>query len=319
MDEEHGDLHDDITDVPGIRVGHWTDPVGLTGCTAVLAPPQGAVASVDVRGAAPGTRETDLLAPGRLVERVHAVLLAGGSAFGLAAADGVMAYLAEHGVGFPTQHAVVPIVPAAVVYDLGSGSAQARPDAEAGRHACVDAEPGSPCGNGLFGAGTGATVGSLLGPERAVDGGVGTASRRLPGGGVVGAMAVVNAAGDVVDGAGEVLAGVGAVAALLEHGAGDGPPVGENTTLVVVATDVGLTRTHAHRLAVVAHDGLALAVRPVHTSYDGDTVFALSTGERSEEPVVLETAAVDVVARAIRNAVTAAARDARSADPSRGS
>ncbi|QNN52075.1 P1 family peptidase [Nocardioides mesophilus] len=312
MDEEYGDLHDDITDVPGIRVGHWTDPVGLTGCSVVLPPPHGAVAAVDVRGAAPGTRETDLLAPGRLVERVHAVVLAGGSAFGLAAADGVMSYLAERGVGLPTGHAVVPIVPAAVVYDLGVGSAQARPDAAAGVHACVDAEPGSPCGNGLFGAGTGATVGKLLGPDRAVDGGIGTASRALPGGGVVAAMAVVNAVGDVVAADGTVLAGVGAVETLLADGLARAPLAAANTTLVVVATDVVLTRTRAHRLAVVSHDGLALAVRPVHTSYDGDTVFVLSTADgtgREEEPVVLETAAVEVVARAIRNAVATATMD----------
>ncbi len=296
---------DDVSDVPGIRVGHWTDPVGLTGCTVVLLPDEGAVASVDVRGAAPGTRETDLLQTGRLVERVHAILLCGGSAFGLAAADGVMHYLAERGVGLATGDAVVPLVPAAVLYDLGSGSAGAWPDAAAGRHACVDAEPGSPCGNGRFGAGTGASVGKALGPHHTAPGGVGTASRELPCGGVVAALAVVNAMGDVVDTDGTVLAGGGAVERLLTEGVTIPPLAGTNTTLVVVATDVGLSKEQAARLAVVAHDGLAQAIRPVHTSYDGDTVFTVSTGAASEETLVLETAAVEVVARAIRSAVRA--------------
>ncbi len=294
----------DITDVPGVRVGHWTDQVALTGCTVVLTEPGGAVASGDVRGAAPGTRETDLLAPGRTVERVHAILLSGGSAFGLAAADGVMAYLRERGIGQRTPHAVVPIVPAAVVYDLGVGSATDHPDAAAGRHACVDAEPGSPCGSGPFGAGTGATVGKVLGPEHAVTGGVGTHAVALPGGGVIGALAVVNAVGDVVGADGSVLAGVGSVPTLLRDGMTLPPAWGQNTTLAVVATDVALTRTQAHRLAVVAHDGLALAIRPTHTSFDGDAVFTLSTGEQQEQPVVLETAAVEVVAAAVRAAVT---------------
>jgi L-aminopeptidase/D-esterase-like protein len=286
---------DDITDVPGIRVGHWTDPVGLTGCTVVLLPEDGAVASVDVRGAAPGTRETDLLAPGRTVERVHALLLTGGSAFGLAAADGVMSYLAERGVGVAVGPARVPIVPAAVVFDLGVGSPTAYPDAASGRHACIDAEPGSPAGNGRFGAGTGATVAKLLGPERAQPGGVGTASQELPDGGIVGALAVVNAIGNIVADDGSLLAGE----------LGDPVPLfGGNTTLVVVATDVAMTRAVAHRLAVVAHDGLAHAIRPVHTSFDGDTVFTVSTGERVQDQLQLEIAAVEVVARAIRNAVT---------------
>ncbi len=300
----------DITDVPGVRVGHWTDPVGLTGCTVVLLPEEGAVASVDVRGAAPGTRETDLLQPGRTVERVHALLLCGGSAFGLAAADGVMSYLASHGVGVETPEARVPIVPAAVLYDLGAGSPDARPDAAAGHQACVDAEPGSPCGSGRFGAGTGATVGKLLGPEHAVPGGIGSASLPLPGGGVVGAVAAVNAVGDVVAEDGTVLAGAaagGVEQRLLAEGLPGLPVLGRNTTLLVVATDVGLTRAEAHRLAVVAHDGLARSIHPVHTSVDGDALFTVSTGDREEEQVVLETAAVRVVAEAVRRAVTSGA------------
>jgi L-aminopeptidase/D-esterase-like protein len=300
----------DLTDVPGIRVGHWTDPVGLTGCTVVLLAEEGAVASADVRGAAPGTRETDLLQPGRTVERAHAILLCGGSAFGLAAADGVMSYLAERGVGVETPDARVPIVPAAVLYDLGTGSPAARPDAAAGHQACVDAQAGSPCGSGRFGAGTGATVGKLLGPEHAVPGGIGSASLPLPAGGVVGAVAAVNAVGDVVAEDGSVLAGAaggGVEQRLLAEGLPAAAPFATNTTLVVVATDVALTRAGAHRLAVVAHDGLARSIHPVHTGLDGDTVFAVSTGDREEEQVVLETAAVRVVAAAVRRAVTAGA------------
>jgi L-aminopeptidase/D-esterase-like protein len=300
-------VEDDITQVPGIRVGHWTDDEGLTGCTVVRVPPQGAVASVEVRGAAPGTRETDLLRPERTVEVVHAILLSGGSAFGLAAADGVMNYLSERSIGISTQEARVPIVPTAVLYDLNVGSPDARPDAAAGREACVDSETRTACGSGRFGAGTGATVGKLLGPQHAVRGGVGSASIPLPGGGIVGALAVVNAVGDVVDGHGAVLAGPGTVDILLDEGVEGVPPLGSNTTLVVVATDVTLSKSQAFRLATVAHDGLAQAIRPVHTSYDGDTVFAVSTASEPADPsstVVLETAAVEAVARAIRRAIT---------------
>lgn len=288
---------DDITDVPGVRVGHWTDEVGLTGCTVALFRPEGAVAGVDVRGAAPGTRETDLLDPTRTVERVHAIVLSGGSAFGLAAADGVMGYLAEQEIGFDAGPARVPIVPAAVIFDLAVGDPKAYPAGDAGRHACIDAEPGSPCGNGRFGAGTGATVGKLLGPQAAAPGGIGTASRQLPGGGVVGALAVVNAVGDIVDADGSVLAGPGALDLFTP------PTPGTNTTLVLVATDVALSKARAARLATVSQDGLAHAIRPVHTSFDGDTVFVVSTGTAVQDALTLEIAAVDVVARAIRNAV----------------
>lgn len=288
---------DDITDVPGLRIGHWSDEVGLTGCTVAIFGDPGAVAGVDVRGAAPGTRETDLLDPTRMVERVHAIVLSGGSAFGLAAADGVMAYLEDKGVGLDVGPARVPIVPAAVIFDLAVGDARARPDQAAGRHACIDAEPGSPCGNGRIGAGTGATVGKLLGPGTAAPGGIGTASRQLPGGGVIGALAVVNAVGDVVDAAGAVIAGPGVTDFFT------GPVVGTNTTLVLVATDVALAKPAANRLATVSHDGLAHAIRPVHTSFDGDTIFAVSTGEAQQDALTLEIAAVDVVARAVRAAV----------------
>ncbi len=299
MNERH---RGDITDVPGIRVGHWTDETGRTGCTVVLLPDAGAVTSVDVRGAAPGTRETDLLSPDNTVPVAHAVLLTGGSAFGLAAADGVMRRLEERGLGVPAGPALVPIVPAAVLFDLGYGDAAARPDAASGRAATLSAEEGQPCGTGPVGAGAGATVGKLLGSPTPT--GIGTASLTLPGGATVGALAAVNAVGDVVDSDGSLIAGPGTVEHLLTHGMPAPPVAGTNTTLALVATDAPLTKTQAHRLAVVAHDAFALAIRPVHTAYDGDTVFAVSTG--SADPVdglVLEVAAVEVLASAVRNAV----------------
>lgn len=295
----------DLTDVPGVRVGHWTDGEGATGCTVVLLPEDGAVTSVDVRGAAPGTRETDVLHPDNHVQVAHAIALCGGSAFGLAAVDGVMRRLSERGVGVPTPAVPVPIVPAAVVLDLTTGSATARPDADAGYAACLAAENGTPCGGGRIGAGTGATVGKLFGDP--VPAGLGTASVQLPGGGTVGAVAVVNAVGDVVAADGSVLAGPDTVRRLLDEGVPAPPPIGSNTTLVVVATDVTLTKVQAHRLAVTAHDGLAHAIRPVHTAYDGDTVFAVSTGGRPASDasmLLLQTAAVEVVAQAIRDAVS---------------
>jgi L-aminopeptidase/D-esterase-like protein len=294
----------DLTDVPGIRVGHWTDPVGLTGCTVVLLPDTGAVTSVDVRGAAPGTRETDVLHPDNQVQVAHAIVLGGGSAFGLAAADGVMQRLSERDIGVATPGGPVPIVPAAVVFDLTAGSPAARPGAQDGHDACVSAEAGHPCGSGRVGAGGGATVGKLFGPPS--PGGLGTASLHLPGGGTVGAVVVVNAVGDVVEEDGSVIAGPGTVQRLLTSGPPPAPPIGTSTTLAVVATDVALTKVQAHRLAVTAHDGLAHAIRPVHTAYDGDTVFAVSTGLRPAEDaslLLLQTAAAEVVAQAIRAAV----------------
>jgi L-aminopeptidase/D-esterase-like protein len=296
----------DLTDVPGIRVGHWTDPVGRTGCTVVLLPDEGAVTSVDVRGAAPGTRETDLLNPDNQVQAAHAILLGGGSAFGLAAADGVMQRLEERGIGLPTPGGRVPIVPAAVVFDLTAGSSAARPGAASGHAAAVAAEQGTPCGRGQVGAGTGATVGKLFGPATTVDAGLGTAALALPGGGTVAAVAVVNAVGDVVDASGSVVAGASTVRRILTEGVPQAPPIGASTTLVVIATDVTLTKGQAHRLAMTAHDGLAHAIRPVHTAYDGDTVFATSTGRRpagDSSLLLLQTAAAEVVAAAIRDAV----------------
>ena len=295
-----------ITDVAGVRVGHWSDPVARTGCTVVLLPPEGAVAGVDVRGAAPGTRETDLLRPGCTVERVHAVVLTGGSAFGLAAADGVMRWLAERRIGLAVRDVVVPIVPAAVIFDLRADPSYTAPGPEQGYAACTDAERGAACASGRVGAGSGAMVGKLYGPP--VPGGVGTASVRLPDGATVGALAVVNAVGDVVDREGRVLAGGAGDAwhRLLTEGPPPQPVAGASTTLAVVATDATLDKTGCHRLATVAHDALALAIRPVHTPFDGDTVFGLSVGTRTSDLMSLCAAAVEALRTAIERGVAAA-------------
>ncbi len=304
-----------ITDVPGVQVGHFTDPRRPTGCTVILTG-DGAVAGVDVRGAAPGTRETDLLDPGNLVEQVHAILLSGGSAFGLDAAGGVMRWLEEHGVGYPAGPARVPIVPAAILFDLGVGDPTVRPDAAAGYAACEAARAEAPA-EGSFGAGAGATVGKLFGMGRAVKGGIGTASARV-GGVTVGALVAVNAVGDVIDPAsGRVVAGArtpdgrrgpGAAEAVLR---GDVPPAlqaGMATTIGVVATDARLTKAQARKLAGMAHDGLARTIEPSHTLWDGDTLFALATG-RSGLPgnmMTLGLLAARVTASAVLRAVLAA-------------
>lgn len=301
-----------ITEVRGVLVGHDTDPVGVTGCTVVIAPP-GTVGSGEVRGGAPGTRETDLLRPGMLVQEVHAVLLTGGSAFGLAAADGVMRFLEERSVGFDAQVARVPIVPAAVLFDLAVGDPGARPDAGSGYRACLAAA--TEVAEGSVGAGTGATVAKLRGPQGAVKGGLGTASAR-EGELVVGALVAVNALGEIVEDDGTPIA-----AARLapgegpEGGPGEGagghepprPPFGPagptNTTIGVVATNARLSKERAHLLALAAHDGLARAIRPCHTIFDGDTVFTLATGETEAEQALVEALAERVVAEAVRRGV----------------
>jgi L-aminopeptidase/D-esterase-like protein len=306
--------HDAITDVRGVRVGHWTDRRALTGCTVVL-PPSGSIAGVDVRGAAPGTRETDLLRPGNLVQEAHAFLLTGGSAFGLDAATGVMRWCAERGVGLAFGGHTVPIVPAAVIFDLGIGRADLRPDAAAG-YAAAAAAKGGRVSQGNAGAGAGATVAKILGPSRALKGGLGSASEALAGGLIVGAVMVVNAGGEVVDSAGgRVIAGprgeepgrfVSALEALRSAPAPERPG---NTTIGVVATNARLTKEQANRLATVAHDGIARAVRPAHTRSDGDTLFAFATGERDCPPELLrglEALAALAVERAIVKAVLAA-------------
>lgn len=297
-----------ITDVSGLKVGHATDVKAATGCTVILCE-QGAVAGVDVRGSAPGTRETDLLRPMNLVERVHAVLLTGGSAFGLAAADGVMGFLEERGIGFETGVAKVPIVPAAVIFDLAVGSSKVRPGPEMG-YAAARAATGH-VEEGSVGGGTGATIGKLLGPASAMKGGVGTWSVRLVGGVVVGALVVVNAFGDVVDNeTGAILAGardpatrrfLNTAATLLTMA--EMPPFPRNSTLGAVATNAGLTKEEANKLAQLAHDGLARVISPVHTMLDGDVIFALSLGTAKANLVSLGVAAEQAVAEAVKRAV----------------
>ncbi len=314
-----------LTDVAGLAVGHHTLAARPTGCTVVLCP-QGATCGVDVRGAAPGTRETDLLRPDNLVEQVHAVLLAGGSAFGLDAAGGVMRWLEEHGHGFvvgpmgrdgPSDRPVrVPIVPAAVLFDLWLGDGRVRPGADAG-HAACEAASAAPPAQGNVGAGAGATVGKLFGIERAMKGGIGSASLRV-GAITVAALVAVNAIGDVVDPAtGRVVAGartadgrglLDSQAALLRGELPARALAGMATTIGVVATDAVLTKAQANKLATMAHDGLARSIRPVHTMTDGDTLFALATGAsgRPGEMTVLGALAAEVTARAVLNAVQAA-------------
>jgi L-aminopeptidase/D-esterase-like protein len=290
--------HLTLRDVPGLRVGHWTDATRLTGCTVVLAPDSGAVAGVDVRGSAPGTRETDLLRPTALVERIHAICLAGGSAFGLAAADGVMRRLADRGIGFPTGVRPVPIVPAAILFDLGVGDPLAVPDAEAGFAATLAAERDDGPLEGRIGAGTGATVAKLAGPEHAKPGGIGSAARRLPAGPIVGALVVNNALGDIHARDGTPLV----------RGSGTPrEPAAGNTTLVVIGTDANLDRAQCRALAELGHDAMAIGIRPTHTPFDGDVVFAMSTGDGSRLPpdafTALGVAAVDAVGEAIERSV----------------
>ncbi len=298
-----------LTDIGGLRVGHFTDSRRPTGCTVVLAE-AGAVCGVDVRGGAPGTRETDLLDPANTVEQVHAIVLAGGSAFGLDAATGVMRYLEEKGIGFAVGDVKVPIVPAAILFDLGVGDSRIRPNAASG-YAAAQAATSGPVTEGCVGAGAGATVGKLEGLGRAMKAGIGTASQRLPGGGTVAALVAVNAFGDVVDPAtGRIVAGLrsadgkslrGTIAALVAGDASSQPRSGESTAIGVVATDVALAKTEARRVAEMAHDGFAQAIRPVHTPVDGDTLFALSTGavRREHAALVVGSIAVEVVAMAV--------------------
>jgi L-aminopeptidase/D-esterase-like protein len=304
-----------ITDVAGIRVGHATDPDGRTGCTVVLGPFR---AACDVPGAATGTRELDAISHLHLVERADAILLTGGSAFGLAAADGVMAWLEEQGdYGYETGAARVPIVPTAVLFDLGVGRSDRRPDPAMGRAACEAA--GFLVEEGRVGAGTGATVGKLLGPAGAMPGGIGTASAAV-GAHTVGALVAVNALGDVLDGAGHIIAGArdaGGVFAdsnrLARGGAGEAPlaPAGSNTTLVVVATDAPLDRSALTWLARAGSTGQARRTSPAHTPFDGDVTFAVSTAPRAEGVppgllLALAATAADVVSEAMERAVKGA-------------
>jgi len=319
-----------LTAVPGIKVGHHTLAERPTGCTVVLAE-AGAVAGVDVRGGAPGTRETDLLDPVNMVQKVHAIVLAGGSAFGLDAAGGVMRYLEEKGIGFDVFVAKVPIVPAAILFDLGVGNPKIRPTAECG-YAAAQAASDAPVAEGSVGAGAGATVGKLGGPARSMKAGVGSAAIVLPNGLVVAALVAVNAVGDVIDPAtGQVVAGVrnadgkgfadarrlvrsGALARRdpdfdrKKPGAAETPRPGENTTIGVVATNATLTKAEATKVAQMAHDGYARAISPVHSPADGDTVFALATGTLPGDgnAMLVGALAAEVMADAIVRAATQA-------------
>jgi len=270
-------MHDDITDIPGIHVGHYTDLEAGTGCTVVLCD-RPAVGGVDARGGAPATRETDLLRPMHMVQHANAILLTGGSAFGLEAAGGVMRYLEERGIGFETGIARVPIVPGAAIFDLALGSSSVRPDARAGYSACEQASSG-PIAQGNVGGGTGATVGKLFDPSCAVKGGLGSASTLLPNGTLVGALVVVNAVGEIVDPqTGQSIAGERQPP---DHDPHTLNPFG-NSTIAVVATNASLSKEWTNKIAQMAHDGLAQAIRPVHTLFDGDIVFALALGEEPQ-------------------------------------
>ncbi len=316
--------HDDICDVPGILVGHDTQLDAGTGCTVVLCerPARG---GVDVRGGAPATRETDLLDPSRMMQEAHAVLLAGGSAFGLEAAGGVMRVLEARGIGYNVGVARVPIVPAAALFDLGLGRFDVRPDAAAGARATEAAGRG-PVAQGTVGAGTGATVGKLGGPSLAMKGGIGSASERLATGHTIGALVAVNALGDVYDETGHIVAGARDLSGhgwLALHPRRDAAAEAStpfpltNSTIAVVATDLPLTKAELARLAQMAQSGLARAIRPVHTPFDGDTVFALSVARpgvpvdpaSGSAPLVLLSAgsvAAETLARAVVKAVRAA-------------
>ncbi|MEN1761658.1 P1 family peptidase [Anoxynatronum sibiricum] len=300
-----------LTDIQGIKVGHAQNEAALTGCTVILCEP-GGVAGVDVRGAAPGTRETDLLHPVKMMDQVHGILLSGGSAFGLDAAGGVMRYLEERGVGFDVGVARVPIVPGAVLFDLMIGDPAVRPDAAMGYEACRQATT-DPVPQGCVGAGTGATVGKLFGPKYATKSGIGSASMKIGGGVRVAALVAVNAFGDVVDpesqailaGARTPVTGGYANSAKLLMGDLNRIIAGfhTNTTIGVVATDAALTKAEASKVAQMAHNGYARAIRPVHTQYDGDTIFALSHGTKKGDVNAIGFVASLVMEAAILNAV----------------
>ena len=318
-------LNNSITDVPGLTVGHAQDDEALTGCTVVICR-QGAVGGVDVRGSAPGTRETDLLNPLNLVEKVHAVMLAGGSAYGLDAAGGVMRYLEEQKIGFNTGAGLVPIVPAAILFDLGIGRGDVRPDAAMGYRAC-EAASTTAVTEGNVGAGTGASVGKLFGAKQAMKSGLGSASIHIGGGIVVGALVAVNAFGDIIDPKnGEIVAGLrSAEVGPLHIGAPGyfadtqelmksllGRTVlsfvaKSNTVLAVVAVNADLTKSEANKVAQMAHDGLARTVRPAHTMLDGDTIFALATGGKKVDVSTAGAFAAQALSEAVLRAVRMAA------------
>ncbi len=309
-------MNNTLTAVPGIRVGHATDLDAVTGCTVILCP-EGTVGGVDQRGGAPGTRETDLLRPSHLVEMVNAVVLSGGSAYGLATADGVIRYLEEQGAGYRLGQVTVPIVPAAILMDLMVGRSDVRPDAAMGYQACIAASS-DPVAQGSVGAGTGCTVGSAgTGVDWLVKGGIGSAAVHLDDELVVAALIAVNPVGDVVDEQGQIIAGtreapdsdrfIGALN--LFRGMArltDTPATRENTVIGVVATNARLTKEQVNKVAQMAHDGLARAINPAHTMLDGDTIFALATGQIEANVNTIGAFAAEATAQAIRNGVRAA-------------
>jgi L-aminopeptidase/D-esterase-like protein len=301
-------MHDDITDIPGIRVGHYTNVEAATGCTVILCDTP-AIGGVDVRGGAPATRETDLLQSHNLVEEVNAVVLTGGSAYGLDTASGVMRYLEEQGLGYDTGVASVPIVPAAALFDLGLGSATIRPDAAAGYQTCKQATSEAVM-QGNVGAGTGATVGKMAGPSFMMKGGLGSASTLLSDGTLVGALVAVNALGDIIDPYTQhIIAGT-------RNPSGQGysatSSIG-NTTIAVVATTASLSKHQVNKIAQMAHDGIAQTIHPAHTMFDGDAIFALAMGPKSQlttdstiaasQVSTIGAAAATTLARAIIKAV----------------
>jgi L-aminopeptidase/D-esterase-like protein len=317
-------LNGTITDVPGIKVGHAEDLQAITGCTVILCE-KGAVAGVDQRGGAPGTRETDAIRPLHLVSKVQAITLAGGSAYGLDAATGVMKFLEEKGLGFNSGVAKVPIVPSAILFDLAIGSAKIRPDASMGYQACMNASNDT-VEQGCVGAGTGAIAGNALGPAQATKSGIGSASIDIGGGIIVGAIIAVNPFGDIIDPSnGIIIAGTRSLSkGLVKIGGGSvfantrnllKTTIGKtalsfasshNTVIGVVATNAALDKEETNFLAQMAQDGLPLAIRPAHTLFDGDTLFALSTGTHHVNVNVIGTFAVEVVTQAILNAIHSA-------------
>jgi L-aminopeptidase/D-esterase-like protein len=315
-------MHNLITDVDGIKVGHQQNLGALTGCTVILAE-KGAVGGVDQRGGAPGTRETDLLHPLHMVDKVHAILLTGGSAFGLDAATGVMKYLEQHGKGFNSGPALVPIVPGAVLFDLSIGDPNIRPDAEMGYQACENATDGV-FSQGNFGAGTGATVGKILGMKQGMKSGIGSASMDIGGGVIVGAIVAVNAFGDVIDPTTrQILAGARPLHAgpfviggknqfantleMMKSFTGRTimgfASAASNTVIGVVATNASLNKDEINKVSQMSHNGLALSIRPAHTMFDGDTIFALSTGKLKADVNIVGAFAAEVMAQAVINAV----------------
>jgi len=302
-------MYDAVTDVSGLKVGHYTDKEAATGCTVILCE-QGAVAGVDVSGSSPGTRETDLLRPGNSVDMVQAIVLSGGSAFGLDAATGVMRYLEERGFGYETSAGKVPIVPAAIIFDLNIGDSRIRPGANEGYQACLAAAD-SEVAEGCVGAGTGATVGKSLGVEKAVKSGLGTTSQRIVGDIVVAALMVVNAVGDVIEpGTGKILAGPrkseeGGFLSTSQLWKGEFKEAISpfNTVIGVVATDVKLSKVEATKLAHMAQVGIARTIDPCHTMYDGDALFALSSGNKEADFNILGATAAEVVGEAIVRAI----------------